>query len=122
VYVASTLDAVPETPRNAPKLAGYVIGAAGVIGLGVGTYFGLHALALHAQSNERCIGSRCSPEGARYEDSARTSSDVSTVAIVVGATALASGAALVIFAPHGERGRRVGVVLSGRGVGVRGDF
>ena len=43
-----------ETDHTARRTAGYVTGAVGVVGLGVGTYLALHAIALRSDSNQGC--------------------------------------------------------------------
>ncbi len=104
------------------RTAGYATAAAGIVLLGVGTYFGLHAMSLQSKSDAGCIGTRCSPEGAAYEDSARRASDVSTVTFIAGAATVATGASLLLFAPRAHVGRQLGLVLSSAGGALVGTF
>lgn len=86
----------PRSGGNGPwKTIGWVVGAAGIAGLGVGTAFGLEALG---DKNSVCGSSTvCGPLGPTR--SAALGSDIGFIA---GGVLLASGAALVLFAPSGN--------------------
>jgi hypothetical protein len=78
------------------KTVGWVLGGAGVVGLGVGTAFGISALG---DKNAHCTNNVCDPGTTGGIKSGALASDVGWIA---GGVLLASGAALVLFAPSGS--------------------
>ena len=79
-----------------------VLGGVGVVGLGVGTAFAIGAKAAANSSLSQCLpGSpdECSQAGVNERNSAISSGNVATVAVVIGATALAAGVVLWLVAP-----------------------
>lgn len=98
-------------PRNDPKDGGrdpgqqqrfvaYVLGGLGVIGLGVGTGFGIDALVQSGRSNKHgCAGNDCDSVGGSYREAARDSGDISTVAFIAGGTLLAAAVTMYLMAP-----------------------
>jgi hypothetical protein len=86
------------------KTLGWVLGAAGVVGLGMGTISG--TLALEEKSSAHCDANQvCDPGTIGGIKNAALVSDVGWLA---GTVLLATGGALVLFAPSGR-----GVVASG---------
>jgi hypothetical protein len=109
-------------PRSsAQKTWGFVLGAVGIAGLGVGGVFGGLALAkrstLESESLDPSVGS------ARFY-SDRSNADllaaVSTAGFIAGGVALAAGATLLATAPTGKRSGwiRVGPYVGGGGTGL----
>lgn len=81
-------------------IAGFVTTTLGVVGLAMGTAFGVMALneAGEAEDDPRlCPNKVCTPAGMSIVDEARTKSTVSTVAFSVGGTALAAGITLFLL-------------------------
>jgi hypothetical protein len=75
-----------------------VLGGAGFLGLGVGTYFALSAQSSLRDSRARCNQRNvCTDEGIELRDSAGTQANVATVALGFGASALL-GAGVLLFA------------------------
>ena len=91
--------ASPETPsqdtprRHASLIAPAAFAAAGVAGIGLGTYFGFRTLDDKRARDAACTGGVCAPSAATDDRDARTASTVSTVAIGAGVGAVAAGAA-----------------------------
>jgi hypothetical protein len=83
-------------PSKGPwRTVGWVLGGAGIVGLGVG--FGLGAVAMGDKNSAHCNGAgQCLPGPLGDARSAATGADV---AVAVGAAFVAAGLALVIFAP-----------------------
>jgi hypothetical protein len=78
------------------RQAALVLGGAAVFGLAAGTYFGIDAIAKHADSNAECPASnQCSPQGVTDNDASKTSADRSTVAF--GASLALLGAAAYLW-------------------------
>ena len=88
-------------PGGAQRTLGVALGAAGVVGLAVGTVFGVVAMnkeneALH---NDCTAGRYCSPQGLQLSQGAHDAATASTVAFGIGAAALAGGLVLYFVAP-----------------------
>jgi hypothetical protein len=110
------LEDVPKPTAPAPPIAttndgtmrilAYVAGGVGVVGLGVGTYFGLHARSLRDDSNPHCNGNLCDEQGFSTRNDARSAGNVSTIGFVVGAAALAGSVVLYLAAPQSKKEAR----------------
>jgi hypothetical protein len=80
------------------KTVGWIAGAAGIVGLGVGAAFGV--IALHDKNTAGCNAANvCQPGTTGSIKSAALASDIGWIA---GGVLLAGGAALVLFAPSGH--------------------
>jgi serine/threonine-protein kinase len=89
----------PATQKTSPwKTVGWVLGGAGVVGLGVGTAFGI--VAIGNKNDAHCDANKvCDPGTTSGIKSAATASNIGLIA---GGVLLAGGAALVLFAPGGK--------------------
>jgi hypothetical protein len=76
------------------KTIGLVSVAAGVVGLGMGSYFGLVAIQKHGDSGATCTTTPCSSTSTSLTNQAGTAADMSTVALAAGLAALGIGAFL----------------------------
>lgn len=95
---------------------GIGVGGLGLIGFGVGTYFGLSAIAKNGRADTRCIDLDCDAEGVRIGDEAQDHATVSTIAFVAGAALVIGGVILVLTAPRSRSGVvSTGVVSTGVG-------
>jgi hypothetical protein len=96
-------DAPPRAPapsRTSPwRTEGWLLVAAGGIGVGVGTTFGLFAMDRTSTIHAHCVGNACDAEGKAEADDAKRDATISTVAFVFGGAALAAGA-LLLFVPR----------------------
>jgi len=118
IYVPSLEDAgasptptAPGQPEQAtpPKTGGLgtqralalVAGGVGVVGLGVGSAFGLISLSDRSTALAHCEagGNPCQPQGVQAGKDAQTAGNVSTVAFIAGLVGLGVGAALWLTAP-----------------------
>lgn len=119
-----------ERPERsvAPPISALVAAGVGVIGFGVGTYFGLKALDEKGKSDDRCEGDACDPTGLEYNEDAQRDAWISNAGIGVGVIATGLAAYFWLSAsPKSEgsnAGPRVGVGMHrGRGtLGMRGTF
>lgn len=94
-----------ESPGAFPwRTVGWVTGGAGVVGLGVGAIFGF--VAISDKNGGHCANNLCDPGTSSGVKSAALLSDVGWVA---GGLLLATGAALVLFAPSESAGPAAGV-------------
>lgn len=91
------------TPGAWKRPAGWIVGGAGVVAIGVGTYFGLSAISKSNDAKRQCTPSLCTSPGAVSENNdAKTYATVSDVAIGAGLAVVAAGAYLLITAPSGS--------------------
>lgn len=84
-----------------------VAGGIGVIGIGIGTAFGVIAMGKNDDSLEHCLESDpnlCQPEGVTLRDEALTAGNVSTAGFVIGGVGLAAGLVLWLTAPSAPEG------------------
>jgi hypothetical protein len=111
----------PSENSGSPlKTIGYVAGGLGIVGLGVGGFFGLRALGKKSDAN--CdANNKCDP--APLSD-ARSAATLSTVGFIAGGALLAGGVALVVFAPSGGSGVQAAPAIGAResGLVLRGFF
>ena len=89
------------------KTAGYIVGGVGVVGIALGTVFGLRVESKNNLSNSICpTGQLCSPQDQdRYHSSvsdAKSARTLSFVSFGVGGAALATGIVLVVTAPKAK--------------------
>ncbi len=82
------------------KTVGWVLGGAGVVGLGVGAAFGL--VAMNDKNDANCNAAGQCLSGPLAD--ARTAAGAADIALVAGAILFAGGAALVLFSPHASSG------------------
>jgi hypothetical protein len=94
-----------------------MIGAAavGIAGVTLGSYFGLHAIALNHDAAGGCPAGRCTNGAAATSERATSSADASTVTFAIGAAGL--GAAVVLLITRGEGEPPVTARVDRRGAG-----
>ncbi|WP_394847549.1 hypothetical protein LZC95_08795 [Pendulispora brunnea] len=95
----------PEEPASSDpgktrRIIGIGLVGLGVVGVGAGTFFGLKANSSWSDSQGYCTGNLCNDErGVSLASDAKTAGNISTVAFITGAVALAAGAVLILTAP-----------------------
>jgi hypothetical protein len=102
----------PPTPTRTPwspqKTLAVVSGGVGVIGVGLGVWFGAFAASSQSKEKADCAPTACSNRAQAIEDydTAKKDATGSTIALVAGGALLAAGAVLWFTAPkeHGPRG------------------
>jgi hypothetical protein len=104
--VVTTSPATSAPPSDKPasstqRVTGLVLGGAGVVGLGFGTFFGLQASSKWSDAKEKCADYPygCGTDASDLRASARSAGTVSTVAFVAGGALLATGVVLYLTAP-----------------------
>ncbi|WP_437661187.1 tetratricopeptide repeat protein [Sorangium sp. So ce1182] len=114
---------VTPAPGSGQRVAGLVIGGAGLLGVGVGAFFGVSAKIKRDESNEdgHCLGTVCDDVGAERRNQAWSAGNVSTVLFLAGGAALAGGVTLFLTAPAPER-PSARVALGPHGITVQGGF
>jgi hypothetical protein len=116
-----------ESSRSSPqKLVGFIVGAAGVAGLGTGIVAGLMAASRYSDAQADCPRRVCveGTAGSSALQSFRSLRTLSTIGYVGGGIALAAGATLVLTAPSKSSPHAVSTKLwvTGRAVGLTGAF
>ncbi|WP_437280837.1 tetratricopeptide repeat protein [Sorangium sp. So ce375] len=104
------------------RLIGLVVGGAGVVGLGVGTFFGVKAISKNSDAEGYCKGgSTCEDErGVTLTEEAKSAATASNIAFGLGAAAAIGGAVLVfVVAPRQAPPVQVGAFVDARNVGLR---
>jgi hypothetical protein len=89
------------------RTIGLIVGGVGVIGLVVGTVFGLKAKSKNDQSKDECSPTdpnRCSLQGKELRDDALSAAKLGTVGMIVGGVGLVAGFTLFLTAPSDKPG------------------
>jgi hypothetical protein len=96
---------------SAQRVTGLVFGGVGVVGLGLGTFFGLQASSKWSDAKDKCADYPygCGAEGADLRSSAQSAATVSTVAFVAGGALLAAGVVLYFTAPSKKDSVALGI-------------
>ncbi len=97
----------PPSDGSINRILALVGGGVGVIGIGLGTAFGVIAMGKNDESLEHCLASDsnlCEPEGVTLRDEALTAANVSTAGFVIGGVGLAAGLVLWFTAPSAPEG------------------
>ena len=115
----------PESTNSGSgqRTAALVIGAVGVVGLGVGTVFGIGASTKWSDAKSQCTEypNGCTPNALDAKSSAQSKATIATVSFIVGGAALA-GAAVLWFTASPSREQSVAVGVGPGAAFVRGNF
>jgi hypothetical protein len=122
--------AVPERAEGGgtgQRIMGLVVAGVGVVGLGVGAAFAISAKSQYNTSLSNCEPSNpdaCNGTGVSQRNDARSAGNIASVAVSVGAAALAGGAVIWLTAPHGGQpppsSARIGIAPTLGGALVQG--
>ena len=116
-----------STPPPSPwRPLGFITGAVGLAGIGVGSAFGIAAISDKSTVDANCFGAKgCTQPGADAASAGRTNAILSDVGFAAGGTLLAVGVLFVLTHPA----RKTGLVLPapvvfarGAGVALEGEF
>jgi hypothetical protein len=105
-----------------PALA---VAGVGLVGIGLGTAFGLSSKKHHDDAQPYCDGQACSdPRGVTLKEQAIRDGNVSTVAFIVGGVGLATAGVLLVTLPHrpDEERAHTAIVIGPSTLGMRGYF
>lgn len=98
-----------------------VAGGVGVVGVVVGSIFGLKSKSHHDEAEKYCDGSQCTdPRGVSEGESAHSAGNVSTIFMIVGGVGLAAGATLWFTAPKAPT--TAALTVAPGSVHLRGSF
>jgi len=96
---APVLVPAPPPPAHASiaRPIGLGVGALGIAAVGVGTYFGFHAISQWNASNAKCPGTSCAdPSGVTLASDAKSAARIADVTLAAGAVALVAGVVLYL--------------------------
>lgn len=106
--VAAELAPKPAEGWSTQRKVGLGVGGAGVVGVVIGAVFGAMTLSKTSAAKEHCSTDdppQCDPEGLTLYGDAKTTANVSNVALAVGGAAVIGGVVLFLTAPAGEAKR-----------------
>jgi hypothetical protein len=87
--------------RSESKTLAYVVGGVGIVGIGVGTVFGIQTFAKKSSRDELCHDGLCDTQaGLDYDKDARSAATLSTIGFSVGLVGLGVGAYLLLRPSH----------------------
>ena len=89
------------TPSSTSRTLGFVVGGAGIVAVGVGSYFGLKAFAHWDARNSACTGG-CTSDAKTAGDDAKSAATVSTIGFAAGVVALGAGLVLILTSPSSK--------------------
>jgi hypothetical protein len=124
----ATPNATPQpAPDSGMRTAAYVTGAIGVVGLGVGSYFGIRAISKNSDAESHCPkGSTCDDaEGPSLTSQAKNAAVVSNITLGVGAAFVVAGVVLYLTSePKREARLELHPIVSrdAAGIGFGGAF
>ena len=116
---------VDASRGSTQRMTGLGVGALGIVGIGVGSFFGLTAMSKHSGIN--CPNDVCaSPGDKNKNDDAKSDATISTIAFAAGGALVAGGIILYLTAPKPESRTGLRVVPTfardGARVGIEGAF
>jgi hypothetical protein len=92
-----------SNPGQVERTIALAVGGAGVVAVGVGSFFGVRSISKHSDYERLCRGSACQPAAGPLHDEAVSAGNVSTVMFVLGAAFGAGATVLWFTAPPTER-------------------
>jgi hypothetical protein len=121
-------------PSHFQRTLSFVVGGVGVVGLGLGTFFTVHATSKKSDSVKHCDRSQpneCDQEGVNLRNQALSSARLATAFMIGGGVLLAGGVVLYLTSPSGDAPKTgmpsalrlvAGATPIGGHIGLRGDF
>lgn len=89
---------------GARRVTGLLLGGAGVVSLGIGTFFGLQAKSDHDDALSRCPASPCGDqEGVNLNESAKTNALIADITVGAGIALVGTGVVLILLNPSSEK-------------------
>jgi hypothetical protein len=109
--VATSTTATVAPAAHGGRTAGWVVGGAGIVGLGVGAFFGLRTFSKKSESDRYCTGTLCDQPGLDLRDEAKSAATISNIAFAAGLAGVAVGAYLVFFSGSSQGNSGAGLVV-----------
>jgi hypothetical protein len=112
----------PASDGSTQRVTGLALGGVGVVGVGLGAFFGLRAFGKWADTKDACTDYPygCGQDGTEHRESASSAGTTSTIAFIAGGALLATGVVVYLTAPSKQT--RTAVILGPQSVGLGGQF
>ncbi len=112
----------PASNGSTQRVTGLVLGGAGIVGVGLGTFFGLRAFGKWSDTKDACSDYPygCGKTGTDLRSSAASAGTTSTIAFVAGGALLATGVVLYLTAPKNKTS--VAMALGPQSIDLQGQF
>ena len=112
----------PPSDGSTQRVAGLVVGGAGIVGVGLGAFFGLRAFGKWSDTKQACSDYPygCGKTGTELRSSAASAGTTSTIAFIAGGTLLATGVVLYLTAP--KKQTSVAMAIGPQSIGLGGRF
>jgi len=121
VFGSAEALSAPSSGVGAQRTLAIVVGGVGLASLGVGSAFGLSAMAKKADAEKVCLHDCADQNGVNLWDEAARAGNVSTVLFIAGGVLLGAGAALWLTAhPDATRGPSAQVGVGPGSIQLRG--
>jgi tetratricopeptide (TPR) repeat protein len=85
----------PAEPESHPPILAYSLMGVGVVGIGIGTIFGVQALGSKSDAEDQCKGGFCPASAQKSIDDAKSQALIADIGFAVGV--VAAGAGVVLF-------------------------
>jgi hypothetical protein len=112
----------PASDGSRQRIAGLVLGGAGIAGVGLGAFFGLRAFGKWSDAKEACSDYPygCGKAGTELRSSATSAGTTSTIAFIAGGALLGTGVVLYLTAP--SKKTSIAVAVGPQSIGLGGQF
>lgn len=110
-----------DSSSSAQRTSGWILTGIGVVGLGIGTAFGLRAMSKKDERDTDCAAG-CSQVGVDADRAGRSAGLVSTIAMLGGIAATGAGVWFVLSARSSSPASQIGVHAAGSSISVSGSF
>lgn len=99
----ATAKTTPKSSLSAQQTLGIVLGGAGLVGVGVGSYFGIRAISKNSDAEQHCPrGALCNDqEGEELTNKAQAAARASNIAFAIGGGLVAVGA--IVYLTGGKK-------------------
>ncbi len=103
-----------ESKGNGMRTASYVVLGAGVVGVGVGSYFGLTTFSAWGDAKKHCTGVICDSTGVKLANDAKTDGTIATASMFAGGALVGLGLVLFFMSPSDKSSPPTGTLTSPR--------
>lgn len=114
-------DEVVRIDHPTRRVVGYVVAGVGVVGLGLGSYFGARAISAKSRSDDECVGG-CTATGSDLSRDAVRYGNLSTVSFAAGFVAIGAGTYLLLTSTTVQTTARVSLGPNHAIFGLTGRF
>lgn len=115
--LAATRSTPHDASRHGPSIQGplgLVLGGVGIVGLGIGSYYGARAISKNSDADRACPNDTCNTsQGRELDEQAHSAATLSNVFVIGGAALLVGGAVLYFTRPK-ESAVQVGMRFTGQ--------